>query len=65
VSKLNDYLRAKFVDESGQALVEYGLILALVSIAAMVGLTAMAGGVGGLYDTISTIASEMAAAMAG
>jgi Flp pilus assembly pilin Flp len=65
VSKFIGFLRAKFEQEAGQAVVEYGLVLALVSLAAIVGLTAMAGGVGGLYDTIETLASAMADAVAG
>jgi Flp pilus assembly pilin Flp len=64
VSKLIGFGRANFKREAGQAIVEYGLVLGLVSIAAMVGLTAMGGGVGGLYDTMQTIVNAMVDAMA-
>ena len=52
-------------EEAGQALVELGLILALVSLVALVGLSAMGGGVDGLYGVIETLANEMADAVAG
>jgi Flp pilus assembly pilin Flp len=65
VSKFIAFWRSLARRESGQALVEYGLILGLVSLVAVVGLTTMAGGVGGLFNTIETLASSMAAALAG
>ena len=65
MSKLIAFWRAQNQQEAGQAVVEYGLVLALISLAAIIGLTAMAGGIGGLYDTIETIASAMANALAG
>jgi Flp pilus assembly pilin Flp len=65
VSKLIDFLRAQINHEAGQAVVEYGLILGLVSLAAIIGLTAMAGGVGGLYDTMVRLTEAMADALAG
>ena len=45
------YLRAK--SEEGQGLVEYALIIALVSIALVGALTTLAGGVGGVFSTIN------------
>jgi Flp pilus assembly pilin Flp len=40
--------------EEGQTLVEYALIIALVSIALVGGLTLLAGGIGDTFDTIIT-----------
>ncbi len=40
-------------EEDGQGLVEYGLIIALVAIALVVGLTALAGGIGKVFTTIT------------
>jgi Flp pilus assembly pilin Flp len=45
--------------EAGQALVEYGLVLSLIALAAMAGITAFGGGVNGLYDTLETAANAM------
>ena len=39
-----------FISETGQGMVEYGLILALVALAVIAGLTAFGQGVLGLYD---------------
>jgi Flp pilus assembly pilin Flp len=38
--------------EEGQTLVEYALIIALVSIALVASLTALKGGIGGAFDKI-------------
>lgn len=51
--------------DSGQALVEYGLILGLIAVAAMVALTALGGDVTGLYGTLETLANKMAEKLAG
>ncbi|WP_244893391.1 Flp family type IVb pilin [Ferroacidibacillus organovorans] len=40
-------------DESGQGLVEYGLIIGLVAIAAIVGLGLLGKGLGGIFQNIS------------
>ena len=39
-------------DESGQTLVEYALIIALVSVTAVAALTALSGGINGTFSTI-------------
>lgn len=39
-------------EDEGQGLVEYALIIALVSIALVGALTLLAGGIGGVFDTI-------------
>ncbi|TGE32427.1 Flp family type IVb pilin [Desulfosporosinus sp. Sb-LF] len=41
-------------DETGQAMTEYGLIIALVAIGVIVALTAMGGQLSTLFDTIKT-----------
>lgn len=39
-------------DERGQGLIEYALIISLVSVALIAGLTALKGGIKGSYDAI-------------
>ena len=46
--------RVTLRDEEGQGLVEYALILALVSVATIAILTALGGKIGGVFSTIST-----------
>lgn len=41
-------------EESGQGMVEYGLIIALVAVAAIIGLTAMGGQLNTFFDGIKT-----------
>jgi pilus assembly protein Flp/PilA len=45
-------LKRLFKREEGQSLVEYALIIALVSIALVIGLTALAGGISGTFASI-------------
>ena len=42
-----------FMDESGQGMVEYGLIIALVAIAAIVALKALGPKISGLFEKAS------------
>ncbi len=45
----------KFVsEESGQGMVEYGLILALIAVAVIIALQALGAKVQGTFDTINT-----------
>ena len=49
----------KFVsDESGATAIEYGLIAALVSVAAITALTAMGNSLSGMFDFVSNKLSE-------
>lgn len=50
------YLAAKSLreDEEGQTLVEYALILALVSVTAVAALQALSGGINGIFSKIVT-----------
>lgn len=41
-------------DEEGQTLVEYALIIALVSVTAVAALTALSGGINGVFTFISS-----------
>lgn len=63
--KLNYFYDGLVRDEDGQALVEYGLILALVALAALTGLATMSGGIDGMYTTIREIGTAMADKLGG
>lgn len=49
-----DLIRRLWKDEEGQGMVEYGLIIVLVSIAAIVALDAMGVQLGVVFDKIKT-----------
>jgi pilus assembly protein Flp/PilA len=51
---LMTYVRSLRNQEEGQGLVEYALILSLVSIACIAALTALAGGINGVFTTVTT-----------
>ena len=63
MSKLRLILGTLGRDEDGQALVEYGLILGLIALVAIVGITSMSGGVDGLYDVVEAASEAMRNAM--
>ncbi len=44
-------IKSFFKDESGQGMVEYGLIIALVSVALIAGLVALQGGLTNIFTT--------------
>ncbi|MCK5683450.1 Flp family type IVb pilin [bacterium] len=46
-------LKRLFVNEEGQGLVEYGLILGLIAIVAIAALSAMGTSVKGIFGTVS------------
>jgi len=48
-SKIKTFVR----DESGATAIEYGLIAALVSVAAIAALTALGGGLGTMFATVT------------
>jgi pilus assembly protein Flp/PilA len=56
IAALNAFLTSLFIqtheEEDGQTLVEYGLILALVSLVAVLALTALGGGVINAFNGI-------------
>ena len=47
--KMNELMK----DESGQGMVEYGLIIALVAVVAIVGLGLLGGGLGEIFTEIT------------
>jgi Flp pilus assembly pilin Flp len=59
VSKFTHFLVRLSNGEQCQTLVEYGLILALIGIAAIAGLTVMGGEVDGLYGVIEAVADAL------
>ncbi len=48
------YLQTYIRDEEGQDLVEYALIIVLISIAIVVAMTALGGQINTVFDTIRT-----------
>jgi pilus assembly protein Flp/PilA len=47
-------LNNAFTQEEGQGLVEYALIIALIAVVLVGALTALNGGIGGTFNTITT-----------
>lgn len=48
------FLKGLIQDQSGATAIEYGLIAALVSVAAITALTAMGGSLNTMFSTVST-----------
>ncbi len=48
------FLKGLIQDQSGATAIEYGLIAALVSVAAITALTAMGGSLDAMFGTVST-----------
>jgi Flp pilus assembly pilin Flp len=63
VARFASLLKAGLAREEGQALVEYGLILALVALIAVVGVAAMGSDVGSMYEVVKGIATAMSDAL--
>ena len=59
--KLYVNVRTRLSDESGQDLIEYALVVALIAFAATVGMGTVAGGINNAF---STIASKLASSLA-
>jgi pilus assembly protein Flp/PilA len=53
-SRVATYIQNRLHEERGQAMVEYALIIGLVSVVAVGALTIMGGSVNAMYTTIST-----------
>ena len=47
-------LRRLLADQGGATAIEYGLIVALIAIAAIGGISALGGGAGGMWTDLST-----------
>lgn len=48
-------LRRLLADQGGATAIEYGLIVALIAIAAMGGISALGGGAGGMWTRLSNV----------
>jgi Flp pilus assembly pilin Flp len=46
------YFRARFGDEKGQTMAEYGVVLAVITAAVVIALTALSGGIAGAINTV-------------
>jgi len=51
-------LRRLLADDRGATAIEYGLIAALIAIAAMGGIAALGGGAGGMWTNLAADAAE-------
>jgi Flp pilus assembly pilin Flp len=58
-------LAKRISSQSGQTIVEYGLILALISIAGLIGLGLFSGGLLDLYDLLQSAADCMSNMVSG
>ncbi len=48
------WVQAKFSDDRGQGMVEYGLIIALIAVVLIGALTLLGGGLGNVFKSITT-----------
>ncbi len=55
--KLMKYIKAFLTDESGATLIEYGLVAALVSIAAIIALQMLGSALQVIFNTVSSYLS--------
>ena len=55
-------LKHFFWDDSGQGIVEYGLILALIAVVVIVAIKALGGSVSGIFNKIAEEVEEFAPA---
>ncbi len=46
------YFRARFGGEEGQTMAEYGVVLAVITAAVVIALTALSGGIAGALNTV-------------
>jgi pilus assembly protein Flp/PilA len=54
VSAIRTILRLLSVDERGATAIEYGLIVALIAVAAIGGMQSLGGGVGGMWGRLQS-----------
>jgi Flp pilus assembly pilin Flp len=51
-----DYIIARLdLDEEGQTMAEYAVVLAVITVVVIVALTALSGGIGGALDRITAV----------
>ncbi|MGZ4317431.1 MAG: Flp family type IVb pilin [Gaiellaceae bacterium] len=53
LSDLLDYVRANWRKEEGQTMAEYGVVLAVIAVTAVVAFTALSGGITGTIDKVT------------
>ena len=51
---IRQILRRLHADQGGATAIEYGLIAALIAVAAIGGMSALGGGAGGMWSNLST-----------
>lgn len=51
---IRQFLRRLHADQGGATAIEYGLIAALIAVAAIGGMSALGGGSGGMWSNLST-----------
>ena len=52
-SDLLAYVRANWRKEEGQTMAEYGVVLAVIAVTAVVAFTALSGGISGTIDKVT------------
>ena len=51
-TEMIQYFRARFSVEEGQTMAEYGVVLAVITVAVIVALGALSGAIAGALDTV-------------
>ena len=49
------YVRANWRKEEGQTMAEYGVVLAVIAVTAVVAFTALSGGISGTIDKVTSL----------
>ena len=53
ITDLYEYLRVRFAREEGQTMAEYGVVLAVITVAAIVALGVLSGAITGAMNAVS------------
>ena len=54
-TQLLDYLRARFAQEEGQTMAEYGVVLAVIALTVIVAFTALSGGISNAINNVTSV----------
>ena len=54
-SDLLAYVRSNWRKEEGQTMAEYGVVLAVIAVTAVVAFTALSGGISGTIDKVTSL----------
>jgi len=54
-SDLLDYVRANWRKQEGQTMAEYGVVLAVIAVTAVVAFTALSGGISSTIDKVTNL----------